>query len=272
MRKGVSPLFLACLFALIATFALPAVAGASEGESGNSEPHAGEVVCLAIGHCPDPPRPHPPYCEDGAEVCIPPMPPWCDEAGNCEPPRCDPSEDNPKFCRPLPEDPTVCVLGWPSEEPMPECHPVIVDPPFCSEDGSEADDEGTVEPGVHYNASDSSSNSDETSEDPLPCDEPPFYGCRETEEGPIICVDPPVDWCEVAGSKEIEVEETMIACLRPDPPEEPMALDKDSVKRELKAKRARAKARVKAKAARAKARKAKAAKAKKAKAQELKRR
>lgn len=267
MRKGVSSLFLACLFALIAAFALPAVAGASEGESGNSEPHADEVVCLAIGHCPDPPRPHPPFCEDGAEVCIPPMPPWCDEAGNCTPPRCDPSEDNPKFCRPLPEDPTVCVLGWPSEEPMPECPPVIVEPPFCPEDGSEAGDEGKVEPGVHYNASDSSSNSDGTSEDPLPCGEPPFYGCRETEEGPIICVDPPVSECWEAKGKE-----DLIACPAPMEPGVPGVQENESVKRRLKAKRAKAKAREKAKAARLKARKAKAAKAKKAKAQGLKRR
>ena len=104
---------------------------------------------------------------------------------------------------------------------------------------------------------------DASEADPLPCGEPPFYGCWETEEGPIVCVDPPVSECW-----EEEGGEGLIACLTP----MPEVRKNDSVKRGLKAKKAKAKARAKAKAARVKARKAKAAKAKKAKAQELKRR
>lgn len=225
-----------------------------------------------VEDCPVEP-PHPPYCEDGAEVCIPPMPPWCDEAGNCKPPpcqpvegtsscwppRCDPSETNPKFCRPNPDDPIVCVMGWPSDEPMPDC-PSIYPPPIC-EPGSEPGNDGVVAPEEYRSEEDPTGDGGETSEDPLPCVDPPVYGCFEDESGQTLCVDPP------PGCWEAEGRENLIACLGPTGPGDPEAFDDGSVKRNNKGKNARAKARARAKKAKAaKIKKAKKAKSKKSSA------
>ena len=282
-----------------------------------------------VEDCPVEP-PHPPYCEDGAEVCIPPMPPWCDEAGNCEepprppiceegvessedcielppecwvvsdtgtidclppwcdpdaaakecppepplppicdetsspadfcvPPPCDPAETNPKFCRPQPTDPIFCVMGWPSDEPMPEC-PSIYLPSIC-EPGSEPGDDGVVAPEEYRSEEDPTGDGGETSEDPLPCVDPPVYGCFEDESGHTLCVDPP------PGCWEAEGRENLIACLGPTGPGDPEAFDDGSVKRNNKGKNARAKARARAKKAKAaKIKKAKKAKSKKSSA------
>lgn len=214
------------------------------------------------------PPPPPSWCEDGSEVCVPPMPPWCDEAGNCEPP-------------------IVCVMGWPSDEPMPDC-PVVYPPP-CSggdvesqtapnakfrgrstkcvpplhcdpigpdtpEPGSGPADEQTADP----TGDDPASDGETTATDPLPCVDPPVYGCFEDEAGNTLCVDPPSD-CWKADSRD-----DLIACFGPTGPGDPVADESGKVERFKGKKAKKAKA---AKARKAKARaKAKAAKAKKAKA------
>lgn len=268
----------------------PAVESCMELPPACSVDEAGVIDCL------------PPWCdpEAPAEECPsePPAPPICDENSGpedfCIPPKCDPAETNPKFCRPYPEDPIVCVMGWPSDEPMPDC-PGIYPPPFCGDEGGDirplpapharikfpgreelcpprppycdSTEPGASDPGeggedVSKYRSDEipGEGSDETVEDPLPCIYPPFYGCFEDADGNILCVDPP------PGCWEEDGKEDLIACFSP-VPGNPETTDNGEVKRNNKGKAAKAKARAKAKAAKARAKaKAKKVKATKAKA------
>ena len=280
---------------------VPPEPGCHEGPNGDCLPPWCDPS-RPISDCPVDP-PHPPFCEDGSEVCVPPLPPWCDEEGKCKPPPCQPIAGKgrcweppclmwgtPEDCEwPGPDDPIVCVMGWPSDEPMPDCPPVV-DPPICDggdgevaplpapvgtgghmapwrpgfcfrpppfcEPGSTEPGEGETTPGAPAEDETTGLPEDGSAGDPHPCFEPPFYGCREDTDGNVLCVDPPWE-CWIA-----EDSSGLIACpaTRPGRPN-----TKDQVKRNEagKAKVAKAKARAKA---RAKAKKAKArAKAKKAK-------
>jgi hypothetical protein len=361
VKKALITVLAAISFALIATFALPGQALASDSEPGKPD----DVVCLAIDHCPELPPPdrcdpagncevspepdcyeapngecvppwcnpsrpisdcpveppYPPFCEDGADFCIPPMPPWCDEAGNCEeppgPPFCgkadDPSEPciewpplPPVDCDPAgncewpgPDDPIVCVMGWPSDEPMPDC-PGIYPPPFCGDEGGEVrplpapqarikfpgreelcwppppfcesdpTEPGTKEPGEVEEGSGSEPGFEGENIWKYRSDEIPPDEGDETVEDPLPCIYPPDYGC-------FEDETGQILCVDPPvsdcwevkgkpglvacPIAEGRPLQKGGKSKAAKAK-ARAKARAAKARAKAKAKKVKAAKAK----------
>ena len=259
------------------------------------------------------PPPPPPWCEDGSEVCVPPMPPWCDEAGNCKPPPCQPDEETgswwpdpcfmwgtPEDCeRPGPDDPTVCVMGWPDEGPMPDC-PWVYPPPPCGDvelrglpapngkfrlpghgqpncppppplcDPSEP---GTVDPGEGEPGGESGDEGD-GSASAYRSEEIPRSAGDGSSPDPLPCFKPPFYGCWDVENGTIcidpplacwgvEGKDGLVAC--PAGPEARPTQTGNEPAKTSKAKKAKAKAKARARAKKAKAR-AKAAKAKTAKA------